>query len=111
MNRCESSSVKGSTGSFLVVSYDVEGYEREIETYLFNPNEVDKKKACELRNEYENLLTIDCSNRDVHENGNERSFEEWVNDKGIMCLKVTQYRVEPLEAGSTEYDAYCMESR
>lgn len=106
----ESSSVMNQAESLLVVSYDVHGYEREIETYLFNATQVSKEQTCSLRETYESLLSLDCENRDVFDEGTDISFEEWVKQQGIWCKKIRQYRVEPIEIGqSNQYNAYCLE--
>ena len=94
----------------LVISYDVYGNDREIETYIFDSATMTKEKACQLRESYESLLTEDCEKRGVHDEGFMHSFEEWVFEQGIWCIKVNQYRVEPLEMGSAkEYNVYCLE--
>ena len=101
------SNVRSTQEPILVVSYDIYGDEREIETYLFESKSVTKETACALRQTYEALVNDDCKN-DVQVF--EVSFEDWVFQQGIWCIKVTQYRVEPVERGiNTEYNALCIE--
>ena len=95
----------------LVVSYDIYGNEREIETYLFDKTKMDKKKASDLREEYESTLVEEYQD----EQGNwqtvdKKPFELWVQTKGYYCKKVDQIRVEPVESGvNSGYNGYMME--
>jgi len=87
--------------SVFAVSYDVYGYENEIETYLFSEQQVDKEKTCQLREDFEMIMTNQC-NEETDKEGVSLSFKEWVEEKGIWCEKISQYRVEPTEVGQSK---------
>lgn len=90
-----------------VVSYDVFGFESEIETYLFLSNESTKKSTTELREEYERIRTLQCEEHTVENDSYQISFEDWIKQQGLWCKKLVQFRVEPLEKGvSKDYDSY-----
>lgn len=102
------------TNEVFVVSYDVYGYESDIQSFLFSTSQVDERKVALLRNEYEyekQCVENVCSDVFVESLSEVEPFEEWVMKKGIWCSKVVQIRVKPKKYGQHEdYDSMNLET-
>lgn len=96
-----------------VVSYDVFGYQSDIESFLFLASQIDEREASQLRDEYEKeMADLICSVPFEEPIPETKPFETWLFEKGIWCSKVRQIRVQPMiEGHAKNYDSICLETK